>query len=397
MTLQALLRESLARPMIRFRRGQPRMQLDRAALGHQRIAMVKLDGIGDFVLATTFLKICQDRWPLADITIFCRKPVGQLARQQFPHWQVVELPPRTRPLRDIYLEHQARQELKKQRPFDLLLDLRSFRDMADSAVASWIPARMKIALENAYRGNLSWVPLPGEERIYDQLLPLPAQVSPGNTQDIQNHRELAEWLFPEAPEYREAWPRLDVSTEDRGALTGLLRDRFSFEASKPFLLVCPGAGAPIREYPPAQLATAIERILQQTEVALVIAGGPDDRRTTAPLVKRLPRDRRILDLTDTLSLPQHVALVALSAAVLCMETSHAHIAGALKKRTVAIIGGGHYGLFAPWGESLHFRWLTHRVPCFGCHWQCIHSRPLCIQELLPEAIAQNMIALLQQP
>src|SRR5687768_5534070 len=123
MTLSTPIRRILVRPMIRGRRGPARTDLDRAALGRQRIAFVKLDGIGDFVLATALLQICRAKWPRADITLFCRNPVGQLARQQFPDWSVVELPARSRPLKHIFLQGAARGALENQKPFDLLLDL----------------------------------------------------------------------------------------------------------------------------------------------------------------------------------------------------------------------------------------------------------------------------------
>ena len=61
---------------------------------------------------------------------------------------------------------------------------------------------------------------------------------------------------------------------------------------------------------------------------------------------------------------------------------------------VVILGGGHHGFFAPWGESQTFRWLTNRLPCYGCNWECIHDRLLCIEDISPGVIAKNVVEVL---
>jgi ADP-heptose:LPS heptosyltransferase len=393
--LPHFLRKTMAAAMVSYRKGAPNPEIDRSRLNCQRIALVKLDGIGDFVLATSFLNLFKSQVPNAKITLFCRKPVREIARQQFPEWQVVELPGRQTPIKTIYFDGVTRRRLKSQTPFDLLLDLRAYRDMGDSATASWIPARTKLALENAYQQSLSWVVCPAENRIYDRLLPLPHYQDSGVARDIQNHRLFAEFLFPELADCRSVLPKLAVSQSEKEALTR----RFSPKLDSPFLLVCPGTSSnssPIREYPTKQLAGAILQVLEKQPMTLVIAGAKSDARTILPLVKELNNVPSLVNLSGQLDLAQHSSLISLSRAVLSMESSHSHIAGALGIPAVVIIGGGLYGNCAPWGESKTFRWLTHPLPCFGCHWSCIYDRPLCIQDIPPTQIAKNLLEILKE-
>jgi ADP-heptose:LPS heptosyltransferase len=392
MKLPHFLRKKMAAAMVSYRKGALNPEIDRSRLNHQRIALVKLDGIGDFVLSTTFLHLFRNQLPDADVTLFCRKPVGEIARQQFPEWTVVELPARRSPIKMIYFDGAARRLLKSQPLFDLLLDLRAYRDMGDSATASWIPARTKLTLKNSHPQSLSWVVCPAEERIYDRLLPLPDHQDSGVARDIQNHRFFAEFLFPAPADCQSALPKLAVSQSEKKALA----QRFFPKLDNSFLLVCPGASSSIREYPVKSLAVAILQALEKQPMPVVIAGAKSDARTILPLVKELQSVTSLVNLSGQLDLAQHISLISLSRIVLSMETSHAHIAGALGIPAIVIIGGGHYGIFAPWGESQMFRWLTHPLPCFGCHWSCIYDRPLCIQDIPPAQIAKNLLEILQE-
>ena len=391
--LQTWLRRNLALPMVHFRSGPAHPDIDHAGLGRQRIAFVKLDGIGDFVLATTFFQLCRKNLPNADITLFCRKPVGELARHQFPGWKIAELHSYCGPLKSIYLRGGARRAVKSTPLFDLLLDLRTFRDMADSAVSSWISARTKIALENGFPDEFSWVVLPGEERIFDRLLPLPAEAAPGSTQDIENNRRLAEALFPGAPECRTALPQLTIGDADRKALAEFLRERFSLDVERPFLLVCPGTSSVVKEYPAKPLAEALKQVVAAHPLPIVIAGGPADVRTTEPLEMELRGAADVRNVSGVLDLPRHATLIQMARAVLSMDSCHAHIAGAVGTPAVVVLGRGQFGVFGPWGESPTFQWLTANLP--GARRTFIYDRALTTEDVSVETISRALIEVMQ--
>ena len=387
MKLKWIALKLLAAAMATYRRGAPQAEFDRAKLSSARIALVKTDGIGDFILSTTFLQVVREQLPWAEITLFCRRPVGEIARQQFPGWTVVELPPVRSTLQNLLLDGATRHQLKSQKKFDVLLDLRTFRDFTDSTISSWIPASIKLAQENTLRMARPEFCLPREADVYDVLLPLPDYKKNPDIHDLQNYRLLAEYFFPGRTGDLQLQPRLNVAGEEKADLV----QRFGPELEKPFVLVCPGARFSIREYPVEKLADAIAGAVKNFPLQVVVAGGRAELALTAQLAETLSRSGiKVFNLAGKLNLAEHTVLISSAKAVVCMETSHAHFAGALGRPGIVIIGGGHFGLFAPWGESPVFRWLTNRVPCFGCHWNCIHDRPLCITDIPPAVIAQNL-------
>jgi len=393
MKLKLFALRLLAAAMASYRQGPARPELDRRQLRQARVAIVKLDGIGDFIQATSFLRTFRRELPQADVTVFCRQPVAEFVRQQFPGWSVVAVPWQ-RAVREILLDGAIRRRLKAGPPFDLLLDLRAYRGFCETTMASWIPARQKIAFRNPDLPAIRWLRLPKDERIYDHLLELPTVAAPGIPQDLQNHRTLATWLFPQTPGAGQSLPQLTMDRAAREQVAALLETRFQLPREKPFLLVCPGTSTPRKEYPVAALAEAIRQVMLTHPMPVVIAGSPADERTTKPLSQLLSQQGPVVDVSGVFGLAQHLGLISLSRVVLSMDTCHAHFAGAMGTPAVVILGGGHHGFFAPWGESQTFRWLTNRLPCYGCNWECIHDRLLCIEDISPGVIAKNVVEVL---
>lgn len=83
--------------------------------------------------------------------------------------------------------------------------------------------------------------------------------------------------------------------------------------------------------------------------------------------------------------------------VITVDTAMAHIATALDKPAIILLGGGHFGEFGPWHWSRKQRWLTNELVCFGCGWKCIHDQPICITEISPDLIAAQACELLSLP
>jgi len=352
---------------------------------------VKIDGIGDFVLSTTFLSVFRDKLPTASVTLFCRSAVVELARQQFPEWSIVGIPGRRSTIRDLLLDFKTRKFLGNQSIFDILIDLRTFRDFCEATTCSWIPARQKIAFQNSLSESKRLYRLPGEHRVYDILLPLPTPHDSETAQDIQIHRAMLRWIFPQLSELASSLPCWKFKAKTDLNLERTLESEFHLPKSKPFFLVCPGTSTTLKEYPIPALADAIVAVITRFPMPVVISGSRADMRTTQPLFQLLSHRCEVRNLTGRFTLAQHLSLVALSTVVLSMDTCHAHFAGVLNIPAVVVLGGGHYGWFAPWGDSSSFRWLTHPLPCFGCNWECIHEHPMCIHDISSDTLAKHVI------
>ena len=96
---------------------------------------------------------------------------------------------------------------------------------------------------------------------------------------------------------------------------------------------------------------------------VVIAGTKSDARTIAPLLEELKMTAPT-DVSGRLNLAEHTTLISMSQTVLSMDSSHAHIAGALGVPAVVILGGGHPGFFCAMGRIKNIPLADPSTPVF---------------------------------
>lgn len=155
------------------------------------------------------------------------------------------------------------------------------------------------------------------------------------------------------------------------------------------LLVCPSAGSALREYPPVVLADAL-RIFQRSLSTPIHFCLPPDA-DPEPWQEAL-RAAGVACATwhQSATLADLLHLLANAGLVLAPESGPAHLATAMDKRAVFLLGGGHHGLFAPWSKSSRQIWLAHAIECYHCRWNCIHPEPYCITHITPQSVADAL-------
>jgi ADP-heptose:LPS heptosyltransferase len=90
-----------------------------------------------------------------------------------------------------------------------------------------------------------------------------------------------------------------------------------------------------------------------------------------------------------------LALAVSSAAlVVSVDTFAAHLAAAYDAPMVALLGGGHYGDFAPWRRSARQQWVSHPLPCFNCGWHCTRPRTECLLDISHLAVMSKIESVL---
>ena len=63
-----------------------------------------------------------------------------------------------------------------------------------------------------------------------------------------------------------------------------------------------------------------------------------------------------------------IYLIKHSSTTISVETAVLHIAISNNVPTIAIVGGGHWGRFFPWGNKENVHWLNKKMDCFQCNW-----------------------------
>lgn len=128
-----------------------------------------------------------------------------------------------------------------------------------------------------------------------------------------------------------------------------------------------------------------------------IFGGPDEIKLAQQVESTIRAAGKEIDITNLVgktTLRELAKSIASCDLFIGMETSGLHMAITAKVPTIGIIGGGHYGRFAPWGESEKSIFMTKKMECFYCNWLCQRDRTECIQGVTPQEVANSVNKLL---
>jgi len=343
-----------------LRSGKPKSQ--------RMLAIYKPDGIGDFVLSAGAIELLLNQYGAGNVTLFVAPNVVELVRAVFPGTNVESVTPGYRgwfhKLSNLWFLRRAINSAH----FEVLVCLRHYRSMHDAIVLRSLRAKNGFLLLNQSH-------FPGAS---DRLFQLPrfTLLSPSNNTDLGSSvcRELVfhSKVLNSAPLLKMVKPE-DLRTRWRH------RDLCPQQSFNDVVL-SPFGGSDIRSVPVLLARAALAEASRHGIVAAKLTGTKQQRQRlleyAAYLRSHFPSWRfEVFTPNDIMLL---IEAIAGSKLVLSAETSVAHIATALDKPLVTLLGGGHYGWFAPWRRTHRQVWLTNSLPCFGCNWRCIYSQPLCI-------------------
>jgi ADP-heptose:LPS heptosyltransferase len=147
---------------------------------------------------------------------------------------------------------------------------------------------------------------------------------------------------------------------------------------QPYYALFPGASWDRKQWPSSSFLEIAERIFKQTGWHGVICGSKADQDLAHNMCSQ--SSAPLLNWAGRTDLSQLAAILSSAKLLLTNDTSAAHIAPAVGVPTICIVGGGHFGRFMPYVVEQQSdrplpRAITHQMPCFGCNWQCIYKCP----------------------
>ena len=193
---------------------------------------------------------------------------------------------------------------------------------------------------------------------------------------------------------------------DLHAVSALQKDESFLTAmpvDQPYYVLFPGASWDGRQWPVDHFVQIAEQLYRKTGWHGVVCGGSTDRGLAENLCGQ--SSAPLLNWAGRTDLSQLAAILSAAQLLLTNETSATHIAAACGVAAVCILGGGHYGRFMPYeveqadGRPLP-RAIIHQMSCFGCNWQCIYQRsngvPVpCIERITVDEVWEAICEMLE--
>lgn len=336
----------------------------------RRILVVKLDEIGDVVLATGFLRELRRQCPGAEITIMVKAACAELLTG-LDGCQVQALSPEQEASSSmtsrLWRICRTAWRTWRQAPPDWVLIPRTAADYANAAYyAYWTNAPHVVAHEDFLTDAL-----PPRRALCNHVLPVLAQ------HEVAAHRGMLRSLgLADA----QCTPELTIPPSARDTVQRWL-PRLS---EKPmFITLGIGAGQPAKIWPLANFRALARQILAQWPSAhLFIVGGPQDQTAGDSLAHALPRTT---NLAGHLSLLETAALMEHSSLHVGNDSGPAHLASVAGAATVVISPHPKSGSPAAVASPVRFAPLAHRVQVLqpspaspDCAPACRSTIPHCI-------------------
>lgn len=317
-----------------------------------RILIIKLDAIGDYILFRNFLQFLHksDRFKGYEIELLGNHIWKDIALKYDDPFVskfhfIEEKPLYQKPGSVLRLGW-----MLFRKNYEVVLQSTYSRTLMGNGLAGLAASKQTIAYDSS--DELYPEYKKQADKLYSSLLKLPKEAF------HEFHRN--QNFFKEVTNERTSFttPTLPV--------TGNERD---------IILIFPGSSVHKRNWEKNKFVEIVRRLLEATNLPIVIAGGPSEVTVSSYILDQLPKTERLKDRTGKSTLPELIEMIAASKFIISNETSAIHIAAATGTPSVCILGGGHFGRFTPYPQDMQFKpvCVYHSMECYNCDWKCKFS------------------------
>ncbi len=310
----------------------------------ERIAVLRSNGIGDFIVAIPALAAVRAAYPNAHVTYLGTTWHPELLTGRPGPWDDVVVVPRYPGVRDSdettrdTPEVRAFFEEQRERRYDLALQLHGGGGNSNPFVAA-LGARVTAGSR-----------APGAPPL-DRAIPYVYY-----QHEVHRFLEVA-GLVGAAPVALE--PALEVTEADREAAAAVLPDD-----DPPLVGIHPGATDPRRRWPPESFAAVADAVSELGARAVLVGHGPDDESAGKDIVAamRFPA----LNLVNRLSLSAMTGVLERCRVVVGNDSGPRHLAAAVGTATVGVFWCGNLINAGPITRTRHRVGVSFRTSCPVC-------------------------------
>lgn len=335
-----------------------------------RLVILKLDKLGDAVLAIGAMRTLTKKFGERDTLLVVSTIAEPLFRAEFTNVQIIALPPFCDRFWPDLLRFLCRHAPQLRAiSAEKLVCLRHQASDYLHVIARLIGPIRSFASTCKKEHTGTTLTFPNLTRV-----DYPTRCEAGSS-ELEAHRRVVQCVFEEAIHLKEIIPSLDSIQPTVGE----------------GLLVCPIAGAPIRQLSPDSLALTIQKFLDaepDVRVTFCIPHSMSQSSWEEALSSMGIGSVRWWTPGSVMALAQAIGEARL---VFAPESGPAHLTTALDKPGVFLLGGGHFGLLAPWCRSERQQWISYRMDCYHCGWNCIHREAVCITGVQEEHLSKALL------
>jgi heptosyltransferase I len=335
----------------------------------RRVLIIKLSAFGDIIHALPVSAALKSAFPHLELTWAVEEAFAPLVAGNPSVDHVLTLPKvRGRQLRSpsFHRDYFRRlRDVRRQR-FDLTLDLQGLTKSAVVAAASGAPLRL------AYH----W--MREAASFFERAVPR----SPESVHVVDQYLDVARFLGARAdrPEFA-----IQVSAADEAIVDAMLSE-CGIGHDTPFVAINPASALAIKQWSASNYAALADALLQKLALKSVIVTAD---RAVASRVE-LCATSQIASLAGRTSLKQLAAVLRRCRVHVCGDTGSGHMAAALGRPVVALVGPTDADRICPYGQRDNV--IRHSDRCgSACGWHhCQFARPRCLESISVDEVVSHV-------
>ena len=323
------------------------------------VLVVRLDGIGDFILWLDSAKELRNLYPDKKI-VLCANAVWAGLAEHFPYWDEVMAVERNRLLEDLIYRYKIFIKIRNQHFLIAIQPTFSRESLFGDSLIRITGAMHRIGSQ----GHMN----PSYRNVQDKVKSdtLYTMLIPAENRSMMELKRNAEFIRGQgAKDFISSVPKIEK-----------LLDLPQFlQIEKPYYVLFPGAGWDSRMWSSAKYSQLIARLCKSLGWQAVLCGSSDERRICDEIIES--SDHPAVNLAGKTSMGELVEMIRNANLLIGNETSAIHIAAATDTPSVCIVGGGHFGRFMPYDSDNKSNTILpiavfNKMDCFGCDWKCIY-------------------------
>lgn len=313
----------------------------------QKILIFKLDAAGDMVYTTPVFRLLKQKYPSAEITLFCQEGVAPLVKFD-PHLHQI--------ITDVTL---------LQNHYDLVLDLRgNFKTLK---YALFHPPKIRLD-----RGSVRFRNMLKGKHPHELIT---------NSQIIAPLIEVTS---------RDLIPRIYFSDEDEKQASDFLKAN----CINGFAILHVGANKALRKWPLEKFAALADFLKSEYQLEIIFVG--DDLDVDDVEGVRTQIAFKTFSVTGHFGWTAFAALAKNAQLFVGNESGPLHVAAAMNTPLIGLFGPGEPEVFYPFGEKSTF--VHHVLPCNPCNQlNCVHPENTCMQRISLNEVISKIISLNIKP
>jgi len=349
----------------------------------KRLLIIRIDGIGDIVLFEPALKYIKTLYKSYEIVILVRSNYESLLSNHPKINKVISLNYQ-KYKRNIFYKLFFLIKIANEK-FEIILYPTYSRERIGDEIVLWSNASEKIGWNTQ---SLSMTPKENNRgnKIYTNLIKSNFSIY---EHELKRNKEFLAHLGIEVRDFSP----INYYGEKEEAKIEQLIEKFGINKNQ-IIVIIPGALKQYRQWAAFNWKNLMSEIIKITESPKFLIVGSKNDENIIQIDDKQFLNNYIINLCGKLALNELPPLFKKSTFVIGNETGPMHIAIASGVKTIAILGGGHFSCFMPYGNKVKNKFIYKKMDCFQCDWQCIYPEKRCVTEITTKEVFDEVKKLL---